>query len=80
MRINNSDRERIKSNLEELDNAYNTIELYGDVITEALELIDGCDRIVHCVDCKNRYTQLCPVYSTKGFTDDDWYCADGESW
>lgn len=72
--------ERIKSNLEELSNAYNTIELYGDAVDEALELMNDCDDIVHCVDCKNRLTQLCPVCNTKGFTDDDWYCGDGERW
>ena len=78
--MNSNEKERIKSNLEEVENAFNTIELYGDAITEALELINNCDEIVHCVDCKNRYTTMCPVYNTKGSTDDDWYCADGEAW
>lgn len=78
--MDRKDVERIRSNLEELSNAYNTIELYGDAIDEALELINDCDDIVHCVDCKNRLTKLCPVYSTKGFTDDGWYCGDGERW
>ena len=76
----NVDRERIRSNLEELSNACNTFELYGDAIDEVIELLDDCKKIVFCVDCKNRYTNLCPVYSTKGFTDDDWFCADAESW
>ena len=78
--MNSKERERIKSNLEEVENAFNTLELYVDAITEALELIDDCTNVVHCVDCKNRLTQWCPVYSTKGSTDDDWYCADGEAW
>lgn len=72
--------ERIRSNLEELSNAYNTIELYGDAIEEALELMNDCDDIVHCVDCKNRLTPYCPVYGHKFHIEDDWYCDDGERW
>ena len=79
-KLNSSEKERIMSNLEELDNAYNTIELYGDAITEAIELIDDCAKIVHCVNCKNRMTSNCPVCVSKPYLDDDWYCADGESW
>lgn len=78
--MNISEKDRIKTNLETLEDAFNTIELYGDTITEAIELIGDCNKVVHCVNCKNRLTQLCPVYSTNGFTDDDWYCADGEAW
>lgn len=78
--MDNKERERIISDLRTLADAYSTIELYGDAIEEALELMDECSDIVHCVDCKNRLTQFCPVYSTKGFTDDDWYCGDGERW
>lgn len=78
--MNISEKDRIKANLETLEDAFNTIELYGDTITEAIELIGDCNNVVHCVDCKNRLTKWCPVYSTKGFTDDDWFCADGEGW
>lgn len=78
--MKNDKTERIRSNLEELANAYNTIELYGDAIEEAIELMDECSDVVHCVDCKNRMTPYCPVNSTKFYLRDDWYCADGESW
>ena len=78
--MNSKEKERIKSNLEELDGAYNTIQLYSDAISEALELIDNCNEIVHCGECKNHGTGWCPVIGTKENLKDDWYCADGERW
>ena len=78
--MNSGDKNRIKADLESLNDAYNTIELYGDVIEEVIELIDDFNQIVHCSECKNRHTNWCPVHSTKEHTDDDWYCADGEKW
>lgn len=78
--MNSGDKNRIKENLESLNDAYNTIELYGDAIEEALELMDDFNQIVHCSECKNRLTDYCPVNKTKEYLNDDWYCADGEKW
>lgn len=76
----NRNIERIVSNLEELSNACNTFELYSDALYEAKELMEQCNDTVFCVECKNRYTDHCPVRNSKDHTDDDWYCADGERW
>ena len=78
--MNSVDKNRLKENLESLNDEYNTIELYGDAIEEVLELMDDFNQIVHCSECKNRLTDHCPVNKTKEYLDDDWYCADGEKW
>lgn len=78
--MNNSEKQRIRDDLERVGSACNTIELFSGAIEEALELIDACDDIVHCSECKNHGTDYCPVNNTKDYLDDDWYCADGERW
>ena len=68
-----SDLRRLYDALEELDG-------YEGPLEEALELLEDCNETVRCKDCKNRYTVHCPVNESKKYTDDDWYCADGEKW
>ena len=70
----------IMSDLRRLYDALEEIYGYEDSIEEALELLEDCNETVHCKDCKNRYTENCPVRHSKEYTDDDWYCADGEKW
>lgn len=70
----------IISNLRRLYDALDEIDGYEDSLEDAIDSLEDCNETVYCRDCKNRYTEFCPVHKTKEYTDDDWYCADGEKW
>ncbi len=58
-------------------------EFFGD--TECFECMEQFrEKIGRCIDCKKRYTEMCPArfydsdYGVEDNTTDDWYCGDYE--
>lgn len=70
----------IISDLQIISDTCNTIELYYDSIEEAIEMLEDNKNLVLCRNCKNRFSQYCPMYGRDEANNDEWFCGNGEAW
>ena len=77
-----TNEEKVISDIQDIIN-YVPLSKVEETLNDALKLLKEQPQVVRCKDCNKRNISECPLHyggHTENDTDDDWFCADGESW